>query len=356
MTSAAPRSPGCERATPPIPSDGTDLGDAFQCACCGGTDSEPAGRYELPTRRADDGRVVGMAYPLRSCTTCHHVQACPRPSDDELTRYYEEDFWTDRGVSAGAITGDWHHLLTETSALWERFERADKQVSHLVASAGLTPSARVADLGSGLSPVLYHFRQRGFTDLHALEPFEGICDYLQGQGITTYATLLEDFIERDDLPEFDAMVISHTVEHLADPELVLCGLRRHLAPGGVLYVDVPHRDDLLPSHEGLHLHFFAPDPLSRLMVNSGFEVDAVEVDHLSALDRALLKVLYAVYGRFLGNRGGLGTRPAIERLHRWVWRPTSRLLRLNVKIFVSVQDLRLVGRTTRPASAAVSPE
>lgn len=326
-------------------------GEPFRCASCGGTESVSSGSYELPSRRHDDGQVVAMAYPLRACAECRHVQAWPRPSDEELTRYYAEDFWADRGVSTSAIVGDWHQLLTDSAGLWERFERADKQVSHLVDSAKLPRTARIADLGSGLSPVLYHFRQRGFTDLHALEPFEGICDYLERQGITTYATVLEDFIERDDLPTFDAMVISHTVEHLAEPEAVLSGLRRHLAPGGVLYVDVPHRDDLLPAHEGLHLHFFGPDSLSRLMERSGFAVESVEVDRLHALDRGLLKILHAVYARFLGNRGGLGTRPFIERLHRHVWRPVARLLRINVKIFVSVQDVRLVGRTPDVAAS-----
>ena len=79
----------------------------------------------------------------------------------------------------------------------------------------------------------------------------------------------------------------------------------------------------------------SPDDLEWLAEELGFAYEMPRLDGRPYEDR---------------NPRSCGKRPAIERLHRWVWRPASRLLRLNVKIFVSVQDLRLVGRTTTPAS------
>ena len=316
----------------------------FTCSCCAGTEGRPAGIYTLPARRAASGDEVTMTYPLAECCTCGHVEAHPPPAEVDIARYYRQGFWDDHGAgsTADAVPATWLGQVTSTSGLWERYQRAGRQVDFLARSTGLPADTTVIDLGSGYSPFLVRCAERGLTRLHALEPSAEVCAFLEGQGVVTYPVLLEEFVGRDDLPMFDVMVISHTVEHLVDPAAVMSGLRRLLAPGGVIYVDVPYQDHLRPYHQGLHLHFFNERSMSRLLERSGLEATVVEADSLGPADRAVMRALFAVYGRFFGGRGGVGGNGWVEQLHRMVWRPLKRLLGLRVNIFISSQDLRVL--------------
>ena len=336
---------GAAEPAPPASSD-------FACACCAATEGRPAGTYSLPARRAASGQQVTMTYPIAECCTCGHVQAHPPPAALDIAGYYREGFWQDHGTAGTGVTDDadevtWLSRVTATSGLWERYQRAGRQLDFLTRSTDLRSDTIVIDLGSGYSPFLARCAERGLTRLHALEPSPEVCAFLDRQSVITYPVLLEEFVERDDLPAFDVMVISHTVEHLVDPASVLMGLRRLLAPGGVIYVDVPYQDHLRPYHQGLHLQFFNERSMSRLLERSGLDATVVDADTLGPADRAVMQALYAVYGRFFGGRGGVGGSGRLEQLHRLVWRPLKRLLGLRVNIFISSQDLRvLAGRAS----------
>ncbi len=324
---------------------GSTLDQKFVCACCGQRDAVDVGSYALPVPAADAGGSTTLSYPLAQCCVCGHVQAHPPPSSAYLDQYYSKQFWSTHGVDDELGDHDWFESLTGKPGARERYERARRQAEYLAHAVRLPADAKIIDLGSGTAPFLFCCRELGYRNLYALEPSEAICSYLERQGIVTYPMLLEEFVTRDDLPSFDAMVISHTVEHLVDPRSVLTGLRARLESGGSLYVDVPYRDDRFPYHEGLHLQFFGPESMERVLQRSGFSVAACEVDRLTWRDRAVLKIMYPAYRRIYGSRGGLGAGSrTIERLYRFVWRPFTKLLRLNIKIFISHQDLRVVAR------------
>lgn len=314
---------------------------SFVCCCCGGTESEPAGSYALPPRRGEAEESIGLSYDLAQCTACGHVSAHPLPSEDAIGCYYASNaFWAAQGADLEETDIAWRDKVTSTSGLWERYRRGDRQLDFAVRSLNLGPDANIIDLGSGYSPFLQRCRERGFGNLFALEPSDEVCSYLEKQGVTAYPQLLEDFVVRDDLPKFDLMMISHTVEHLIDPSQVFEGLRRHLKPGGALYVDVPYRDDLRPYHQGVHLQFFNENSMSRLAATTGFTVRSIEHDRFNPLEKILISLLYAIYGKVFRGSGGVGANPKIEFLHKAFWRPVKRLLGLKINIFISSMDLR----------------
>lgn len=314
------------------------------CACGRVAEMKRAGQYALAPREDENGEPLPMEYPLAECSACGHVQADPPPDSSTIQAYYKAGFWAAQGADPTAEARSWHERVTEPSGMWERSQRADRQVRALVETPGITTTSRVIDLGSGWSPVLYQLQQLGFSDLHALEPSAEVCDFLDTQGVTTWPVLLEEFLERDDLPSFDAMIISHTVEHLVDPQAVVAGLRDLLAPDGVLYVDVPFRDDLRPHHEGLHLQFFNEQSMRRLLERSGLDAESIEVDHLRWHDRFLLSALHRAYGSLYAGKSAVPSSGRIESLHKWAWRPVRRALRLRVNVHISSQDLKAVAR------------
>jgi SAM-dependent methyltransferase len=313
----------------------------FICACCRGRSSSPAGLYALPPKRCPEGNLFKMHYPLVECTRCHHVTAHPLPSALDINRYYgSQVFWESHGVNFDATKLNWLDQVTANSGLWERFCRAKRQFDFIRHNVKLRTDARIIDIGSGYSPFLYQCRMAGFGLLHALEPSKAICNYLRDQGVTVYPQLLEDFIERNDLPVFDVMVISHTLEHLITPSQVLQGLRRHLVAGGMIYIDVPFMDHLRPYHQGLHTQFFNPTSIERLAEQMEFDLKVVEHDSFGIFDKVMIALLYYMYGLFLNPKGGVSTRPIIDLLHRLLWRPLRSLFGLKVNIFISSMDLR----------------
>ena len=315
----------------------------FICPCCSGRDCSPVDTYKLPPRRDPEGGLVDISYPLVKCTHCTHVAANPVPSQVDVGRYYgSKAFWKAQGVEVDSNDSDWRKKLTENSSLWERFCRARRQIQFVRQNLSHLPKTRIIDLGSGYSPFLYFCQEAGFQNLYALEPFGEICSFLERQGVTTYPQLLEDFVKRNDLPKFDLMLISHTLEHLLDPAEVLEGLRRHLSPEVILFIDVPFEDYLRPYKQGLHYQFFSPSSIKSLAQRTGFTVKAIEHDRFGAFEARLINWLFAVYGLSFGKKGGISASPNVDLLHKMAWRPVKSLFGLKINIFISSLDLRVL--------------
>ncbi len=83
------------------------------------------------------------------------------------------------------------------------------------------------------------------------------------------------------LPEHDGagwpyIFSSHCLEHLADPVGALQHWRERLAPGGTLFLYLPHPDMTywLPQHCRKHRHSWRPEDMARIVRDLGF-VDVI---------------------------------------------------------------------------------
>ena len=91
-----------------------------------------------------------------------------------------------------------------------------------------------------------------------------------GQAISLVAT---DVMNAKPSRTYDLVVISEVLEHLERPDLALRSLRRAVAPGGRLFVNVPLNS---PSPDHIYL-FTTPQEVSELVEAAGFVVDQVEL-------------------------------------------------------------------------------
>jgi len=118
-------------------------------------------------------------------------------------------------------------------------------------------------------------------------------------------TVVHSYIEDLELPNhFDTVVAAHILEHVSDPAQVLAVASRHLAPGGILLVDVPngmslHRQigvlmGLLETETALndadrsigHQRVYTPECFKAEIVSSGLVIEEFGGIFLKVLSNA----------------------------------------------------------------------
>ncbi|MBF0272141.1 MAG: class I SAM-dependent methyltransferase [Magnetococcales bacterium] len=101
---------------------------------------------------------------------------------------------------------------------------------------------RWLDVGTGGGGILQLLGRKAKT-AHGVEPNRRDREHLQQHGTLCFASI-------DDVPEnppYDVVTLFHVLEHIQDQPEFLRAIRRRMAPGGTLVVEVPHARDLLLS-------------------------------------------------------------------------------------------------------------
>jgi SAM-dependent methyltransferase len=139
--------------------------------------------------------------------------------------------------------------------------------------------ARILDVGCATGRLLANLRDKGFANVLGLDP-SPVCAAAARRlyDIEVRTTTLAHLSE---MPEgtgaFDVLILVGVLEHIRDLATAMTQIRRVLAPGGIVYVEVP---DALTFTEWPnapfqdfsteHINFFAPRSLANLMGVHGF--------------------------------------------------------------------------------------
>lgn len=165
------------------------------------------------------------------------------------------------------------------------------------------------DIGCGTGTTLVEAQARGWRVL-GLEPGRAACAVArQRLGATSQGRVIEGYFPSHlpvDQASFDAIAILDVLEHFVDPQAFLRLIRRHLAPGGRLFVQVPNWDSLLVQLEGRassvictgHWSYFTPKSLPALLTRAGFralhlETVVSEMDRIAAFSDAEIAAVVA---------------------------------------------------------------
>ena len=206
-------------------------------------------------------------FRLVRCRQCGLIYLNPRPSRDEIGRYYPDDYEPFTRFS---------HSRGGPLARWSYTRYLDKRCKAVMRWKS---SGRLLDLGCATGEFLARMMEYGWqvqgVELSPTAAETARREY--GLDILTGDLAQAQFPDR----HFDVVTLWDVLEHLYDPLAELAEINRTLKDDGLLVIELPNTrsfDAALfgPYWIGLdmprHLYVFPPAPLEALLTQSGFEI------------------------------------------------------------------------------------
>ena len=213
-----------------------------------------------------------------------------------MTRLYEgikAEYWARYYGYERPSTRAWSRIRAHLLALYPgRTDYAGFEVMYLPARRG----GRLLDVGCGSGVFLKRMAALGW-DVQGVEVDEVAASRARGAGLSVFHGAVEKAPFGDE--SFDAITMSHVLEHIHRPLDVLRAARRLVKPGGTLSIVTPnsrswaHRlygKHCLHLDPPRHLHVFSMPALLDLLGHAGFgSINARTTSH-------------AAHGMFLASR------------------------------------------------------
>ncbi|KWT91057.1 class I SAM-dependent methyltransferase [Candidatus Magnetominusculus xianensis] len=210
------------------------------------------------------------------CTHCGLVIQDIAMDAEELATYYNEIYQKTNSLDS-----------TREQSPREHFEDRLKTIDPIVGQlrAYLHPDLTVLELGSGTGELLYSIKPH-VKSVTGIEIHKGFVEFMKGSlGIEAYAQDINDidFGGR----KYDLIVSIATLDHLINPFETLLKLKSLLTDDGLMYVEVPNRDEALNHYlpepnlkafnkffwHKAHFYYFTADTLTKLMQKAGLSCE-----------------------------------------------------------------------------------
>lgn len=269
--------------------------EILQCPVCGGAKKGP-----LHTSLEDQLFGAPGQWSYDECYSCGLVFLSPRPTRMDIGKAYA-DYSTHLTLPlpdtllrrlrsylrTGYLAGRYGYLegigtVQRVAGLLlylhpGQREYVDGSIMHLPASR----RGRVLDVGCGAGETLTELRRLGWQT-EGVEPDPRAAEHAIRRGLDVKVGLLED--QRYPSGSFDAITMSHVIEHVHDPIVLLAECRRVLKPNGLLVVTTPNVKSLGHHLFGRHwrvlevprhLTVFSRETLTLALHEAGFSGVAV---------------------------------------------------------------------------------
>lgn len=235
------------------------------CPICGCREAQFLHRQDF---MQPAGCPLPDAYDVVACPDCGFVYADTPASQQTYDRYYEAySKYEDPAVASGGGIGTLDaRRLEETAAF---------------IAGKLATDARILDVGCAGGGLLAALRRRGFTRLCGVDAASGCIAGLTVLGIDAKCLPLSRLRELAEKGPFDAIVLSHVLEHVADLRTLMLQVSDLAAPGGNVYLETPNAAryadyPYVPYYffDSEHINHFDPRQLAVLGARFGFSEDA----------------------------------------------------------------------------------
>jgi SAM-dependent methyltransferase len=254
------------------------------CPVCGGAERRTF--YDGLRDRAF--RTAPGTWTLMRCLSCGSAYLDPRPSPETIELAYRS-YYT-HGSSAPPAVGRLRRGLANDylRARWgydqepavpggrlipklapSRGALVDREIRHLPA----TPGGRLLDVGCGSGAFLAQMEELGWR-AHGIDPDPAAVAKAREAGLDVTQGTLADLDSEEFAGSFDAITLSHVLEHLHDPGGDLGRIGRLVRPGGLVWIATPNLEalglrrfgrDWLGLDPPRHLVLFTRTSLERLL-------------------------------------------------------------------------------------------
>jgi 2-polyprenyl-3-methyl-5-hydroxy-6-metoxy-1,4-benzoquinol methylase len=227
-------------------------------------------------------------YQIELCRNCGFVFAAPRPSAEELNRFYTSTYFTkDHDLNLGYAN---YRSVAEENArrMWHEFKQLlaeQKVVNRKLLDVGCATGGFLAeakkDQWDGVGVEFSEFAIEVAKKEFGLNVLQG------------------DVFHPELVPgSFGVVTMYHVLEHVIDPLATLKQSLKLLAPGGLLYVELPNWASVGRRARGVkwaqlkppeHINFFTPKSLALAAKNAGFQVLSSSSAYPSLMNEAAVK-------------------------------------------------------------------
>jgi len=243
--------------------------EAVNCNLCGSDDADLLYPSTLPevTDHAHNLEAFQCTYsgygvhgPVVKCRRCGLVYINPRPNAPDVLDDYQ-----------GVVD---ELYVEEREGRVLTFQRHLRPLERI---AGPPDGKRLLDVGCHIG-VFVEVAQQGGWDAQGVEPSRWAAEQAQSQGLKVVAGTLATSGLKD--ASFDVITLWDVIEHVPDPQGELCEVHRLLKPGGVVVIHTIDIESPFARLMGrrwpwlmeMHLYYFAPRTLRRMLEEVGFEV------------------------------------------------------------------------------------
>lgn len=193
------------------------------CPLCSGRESDP-----VHARDHETGSVLGRIRKVEVlCRVCGFMFTNPRPSPEDMRRYYAE---------ASGASGDVYHSLSPGSRLERLTAERVHFVSRLLAARPTASAGAVLDIGCSTGDLLAGLSLAGWRR-SGIEPSPRAAEKARSRGLD----VAMGEIETSAIPAraFDLVTCISVLEHVSDLKAALAKIAGALRPGGLAILEVP---------------------------------------------------------------------------------------------------------------------
>lgn len=259
------------------------------CFACG------SAGLPVQTNVSDPDGVVPGEWTFRKCSNkeCELIWLDPAPLEAELWKAYTK-YHTHTRISSSKVEKLLLSLVNRfarvvffpvwiSNGLW----RETNYLRYMTLKN--VPSGKLLDVGCGGGRFMSRMGRRGW-EVEGIDFDEKATSKITRRyGIKTYTGGLLSYKLPD--ASYDAITMSHTIEHLFDPEKTLAECMRILKPGGRLVITTPNVEGVAAMLFGRfwrgwepprHLHLFSVKTLQNILLKTGFDISEIRTSSAGA--------------------------------------------------------------------------
>jgi 2-polyprenyl-3-methyl-5-hydroxy-6-metoxy-1,4-benzoquinol methylase len=214
---------------------------------------------------AKDHLVSGDKFNIEHCSNCGFRFTNPRPSDDELGKYYDSNEYISHADEGNNLVNKLYKIA-----------RGFTLKSKLNLINRLTKKRQLLDVGCGTAHFLSYCQQAGWQ-ISGVEPN----DLARKQAEEKTSIIIHKNLLDIEGGIYDMITLWHVLEHLPNLDQIVKQLNDLLAPGGNLLIALPnyeaYEEKRFNQHWAAydvprHLHHFNKNSLGKLLNKHGLKI------------------------------------------------------------------------------------